>query len=621
MKKLVASLIILLLSFGPLIGPISIYAEEATATNAAEVTTAVDSSANSGENQIIASPSPEASPLIEASPSPDPSPTTEITTGDAMAVTETQNQVNTTEVNSQVIYRTLNIFLDGDIDLTDGSALQDIVDQAITDNPEATTINVSYNGTNVAYVSNEIVSVAETGNNEVNSATDSAITTGDAISIVSLLNQVNTTIINSQIYLVTINIFGDVNANIILPELTADNGSHCCEGQSISVTNQATVDSQISSRANSGQNTVVASTETVIESGDAQSTVNVVNVVNSNLVNTTVANLVINVLGEWLGAWLGADEWQADGSTTGGCNGCIVDVKINNQAIVENQILSLADSGGNNINAENGRIKTGRAYSAVSLFNFVNTNIINSSGFWGFVNIFGRLTGDVGTAAALFPSPTPEPSPEPEPAIDASGPAGRETGGMLTVSQSNNVGEYVLPGDTVTFNVLVKNPGGGKIYDVKLWMGLTQNGEDRGGGWIPVGDIEPNKGVKISTGLVLSSQAEGGYYTGLARAVGYAGPDNQEVAATAESNFLLAAFSPFLPEPALAAPTETGKNQVLGTTIAAGVTPYDRLLRLFWIMLTLYALMLAYEKRERLASAAIALRSLIFALIALLKMN
>lgn len=616
LKKIVSALIILLLSFGPILGPAALWAEELEATNSAEVTTEVDSSANSGENQIIASPEPSAEPT----PAPESTPSAEITTGDAVAVTEVVNQVNTTEVNSQVIYRTLNIFLDGDIDLTAGSALQTIVDQAITANPEAATISVSYNGSNIAYVSNTIVSEATSGSNEIDSATNSAITTGDAYSIVSLLNQVNTTIINSQIYLVTINIFGDVNANIILPELTAEsNDADCCGGET-NINNQAAVDNQIISQANSGQNTVVASTDAVIESGDAQSTVNVVNVVNTNLINTTVVNLVINVLGEWLGEWLGADEWQVDGSTTGGCPDCIDDISINNQAIVENQITSLADSGGNSINATSGRIKTGNAYSAVSLFNFINTNIINSRGFWGFINIFGRLTGNVGTAEALYPPASAEPEAEPEVLTSAEGPGPgtRDTGGLLEISQSNNVGNYILPGDTVTFNVLIKNPGGGKVYDTKLWLGLVQDGENMGGGWIHVGDIDAKKGVKISTGLVLSPEATGGNYTARAEAVGYAGPDNQEVTASAESSFLLAAFSPFVPEPALAAPLEASENQVLGTTIAAGVTPYERLLKFFWIMLALYSLMLAYEKRERLAYAAVSLRSLLFALVALI---
>lgn len=620
-KKIIAGLIILLLLFGPVSGPWVIYADELTATSSAEVITVVDSSANSGENQVMASPAPS-TPLgaIDPSPAPEATPAAEITTGDAVAITEVENSVNTTEVNSQVIYRTLNIFLDGDIDLTDGTALQAIVDQAIANNPEAAEISISYNGTNIAYVSNTIVSQAVSGNNEVNSATDSAITSGNAISIVSLLNQVNTTIINSQIYLVTINIFGDVNGNIILPELGTGDGNPCCEGQQITINNQAIVSSQINSEANSGQNTVVATTDAVIESGDAQSSVNVVNVVNTNLVNTTLANLVINVLGEWIGSWLGADEWQNPSVATNeaGCPDCLGDIAIDNQAVVENEIISLADSGNNSISASSGQIKTGNAYSSVSLFNFINTSIINSRGFWGFINIFGRLSGNVGTEAALFPQASPEPSPEAA-AEEETGPGQRDTGGLLEITQSNNVGEYVLPGDTVTFNVLIKNPGGGRVYDAKLWLGLTQDGTNQGGGWIHVGDIDAHKGVKISSGLVLSQEAQGGEYTGLAQAVGYVGPDNQEVTASAESSFLLAVFSPVIDTLSAPARAEEESSPVLGAAVAASVTPYQKLLKLFWIMLALYSLMLIYEKRQKLAYAAMALRSLIFSLFLLIK--
>ena len=190
---------------------------------------------------------------------------------------------------------------------------------------------------------------------------------------------------------------------------------------------------------------------------------------------------------------------------------------------------------------------------------------------------------------------------------------------MLAIEQTNNVGEYVLPGDTVTFNVFIKNPGGGKVYDAKLWLGLTQDGEDMGGGWIHIGDIEAHKGVKISTGLVLSQLAGGGEYTGFAEVVGYVGPDNQEITAQANSSFFIAAFSPVPEATGLAEPVQAAPENVLGTTIAAGVTPYDKLLKLFWAMLALYTVLMAYEKRQKLAYAAMALRSLIFSLLALMR--
>lgn len=669
-KKLLTSLIILLLSFGPLIGPLAVYAEEVTLTNEAQATTEVNSTANSGENQIqtpepsptptlepaataLPNPSPSSTPepssspepsvslspepsvTPESSPSPSPEPT-QITTGDSVAVTEVVNNVNSTQVNSQVVYKTLNIFLDGDIDLSDSGTLQSIVEQALTEPTDAATINVSYDGTNVAFVSNEIVSISNSGNNSIDGAGQAIINTGNAYSIVSLLNQVNTTIIDSQIYLVTINIFGDVTANIILPELTANESNDqtpCCN-QDVTINNQATVSSQINSQAVSGQNTVVAATDAQIESGDAQSTVNVVNVVNTNLINTTISNLVINVLGSWIGSWLGADEWLTTGTpaVTNGCDGCLDNVTINNQALVDNQITSLASSGGNNINAQSGQIRTGKAYSSVSLFNFINTSIINSRGFWGFINIFGRLTGNVGTAAALFPepSPTPTPTPTPEPeTIASSEPASRETGGLLAIEQTNNVGEYVLPGDTVTFNVLIKNPGGGKVYDAKLWLGLVKDGENMGGGWIHVGDIESKKGVKVSTGLVLSGEAEAGEYIARAEVSGLTGPTDEAVSASADSNFLIVAFSPLIKS--LATPVQASETEnVLGETIAAGVTPYNWLLKLFWLLLLLLAVLKAIEKREQLGYAwaknksfliakAMAIRSLLFSLLALLK--
>lgn len=663
-KKLIASLIICLLLFGPIVGPLVVYAQEIEATptpsptpitevivnnEPTTVTTEADSTAISGENAIVdPTPTPNPALLLEliatpsaepvlsteasVSPTPNPSPDTKISTGDALSVTEVNNSINTTQVNSQVVYKTLNIFLSGDIVLADSGTLQTIVEQALTGNPDGeTTVSVSFDGHNVARVSNEIISIAQSGSNSVDGGQEAVINTGNSYSVVSLLNQVNTTIINSQIYLVTINIFGDVTANIILPELTSSkNSTPCCDGQQININNQATVSSSINSQAISGQNTIAAQTEAVIETGDANSSINVINLVNTNLINTTISQLVINVLGDWIGSWIASDQWLNQSSTPpeANCDGCIGDIALSNQALVDNQITSLADSGNNNISADSGRIKTGNAYSQVSLFNLVNTNIINSTGFWGFINIFGRLTGNVGTAADLFPETSAEPTPEPE-ILSSSGPEIRETGGELTISQSNNVGEYILPGDTVTFDVLVKNPGGGRVYDTKLWVGLVIDGQEVGGGFINLGNIDAKKGVKVSSGLVLSNAAPGGQYQALAEVTGSVGPNNDAVKAEAWSEFLIAAFTPILEK--ITTPVQAEETPlVLGETIAAGVTPYQQLLKLFWIMLTILIVLRAIENREKLAysfnknkgfliNKAMAIRSLLFALLALIK--
>jgi hypothetical protein len=338
-------------------------------------------------------------------------------------------------------------------------------------------------GVNYAYLTNDIVSFADSGGNSITEDQSAVIRTGDAYSVISLLNKVNTTIVDSQVYLITINIFGNVEGDIFLPELGANAESECC-GDAVSLSNQAIVENTATSSAMSGKNQInlveapESSENALIETGSSQSTVNIVNVVNQTWVDAVFHYLVVNNLGIWLGDFLGWDNFAAqqggqsllleDGGQSGQSqsssqcgDSCFGDVSLENSARVTNNLSSGANSGSNSISAAQGQIKTGNAYSTISLINFVNTTILDSKGFFGFINIFGSLRGHIG-GASLFQPNEPEPEPESQEQKEQfqeeeSGTQAQEEGGKLEVSQSNNVGAYVLPGDTVTFFIKVRN--------------------------------------------------------------------------------------------------------------------------------------------------------------------
>lgn len=552
--------------------------------NEAEVTNEVESTAISGENTTeepmpqseagpplaeTPTPEPEIVPEISPSPTPEPSPAV-VETGDALSVVEVENSINSTEVNSQVLYQTLNIFASGDIDLTTTPLA--IAEAVFSQNNNAQVVNVLViDNQNFAYLENNIVSFADTGGNTIEGAQEAVITTGDACSVVSLLNKINTTIVDSTIHIVTINIFGGVKGNIILPEFSSsseDGGG----GEVIQTENTAIVENKISSTAISGQNSITSTESASIETGIANSTVNLVNIVNTNLIGVVFYHLFINTFGTWTGDFLGWDDFGAlTGSSSlslnsvnpgsngnGSCLSCSSDILLENEAYVTNSVSSITNTGGNSINGGEATIKTGNAYSAVSIINFVNTSIIRSFGFFGFFNIFGFLDGNIGGASFFATPPASEPESEPDelkPGPEGtgttgqeSGPSVREEGGLLEVSQYNNVGTHVFPGDTITFFVTVKNPGTGHVYDTKLRVGLVNNGLDMGGATFDLGDIDPGKGVKITTGLVLSKNAEPGEYIARAVVSSYVGPDNSLISASADSSFLIAGISPLVQE-------------------------------------------------------------------------
>jgi hypothetical protein len=519
-----------------------------TATNSAELTNEATSSAITGENKItlVEEETPEIIESTQTHEEDSEQTTDTIDTGDAAAITTVENTVNTTEVNSQVVYQTINLFVDqnGDIDLSDPAALIELL---TTQYPDESILNVALTQiTNTASVENTIDSNANTGNNQIQTDGTGEIVTGDAYSLIAALNRINFVMIDSVLHIVTINIFGNFTGNILLPEYVNQGTEPCADcDTATAIDNDATVTNDIDSEAVSGQNTIRATGDAAITTGNAVSIIQLTNLLNTTLINAGLFQLMILPFGSWDGTFLGWESvpGQEGGgpltiaTVTGvggtGCATCTGDVSIDNAANVTNTIHSAAVSGGNSIDGENGEIQTGQAISVVSLINLINTSLIRSSGFFGFINIFGSWTGNIG-GASLFA--------QEEPVISVQGTSEaseevRQSGGLLEVTNANNVGAYVMPGDTVTFFVNTKNPGTGRIYDVTLDLMLYQDGVNHGGAHFSLGDIDAGRVKKLSTGLVLSEETPPGAYTAVATVHGTTGPENTEVTAQATSQF------------------------------------------------------------------------------------
>lgn len=583
--------------------------------NNASVDNSINSQGESGENEIATASADTVTDTNNNSCSAPNGENASINTGDAVSETTMDNNINTNSINSEVVYNTINIFVDqnGNLNLSDPFA---IASTMIPAHPDDEVINVSFtNINNYAYLSNNVNSYANTGNNTINSANygdEAVINTGNAYSIVSLLNKVNFTIINSTIHIVSINIFGSLNGNIILPDFVQNASCATC-GVTLVASNSATVVNNVDSQSISGQNTVYGNGN--ISTGDAVSLVNNLNIVNANFVGTTVQGLFINLVGNWDGNFIG---WNAFDPESGGatlmfystgpllsdsssCPTCAVgNVSIYNSAYVENNVTSLANSGGNIING-NGSINTGSAFSSISLINFINANFINSIGFFGFLNIFGDWTGDIGGKSNFDKLNQEEPKIEPEIQIESEqGDSKQEEGGQLSITSANNVGAFVYPGDTVTFFIKVKNIGSGKVYGTKVRLSLVKDGIVTGEGLFNLGDMEGGKSLKITTGLVLSSKAKPGEYIAVAQAQGYIGPDNSLISVSSESTFKI--FGNGSPSQAILTTNTQNLPAVLGTKntdrVTQGMTRDMLYLMLLVLVMSTYTGIRVARKKE-----------------------
>ncbi|MBI4089706.1 MAG: hypothetical protein HY424_03305 [Candidatus Levybacteria bacterium] len=584
-------------------------------TNSGQIENNTTSLANSGNNNLnMENASPEAS--LGVSPTPTSTPSA-ISTGNSISSTVAENSVNTTSLNSRIIYQTINIFTtEKTLDLTNlNSIVSEIINVKKNTDP---TINIATtNLNNFTYLTNTIVSIANTGGNNIAVGGDAVINTDNAYSVVSLLNKVNVVLIDSTIHIIAINIFGKLDGNIILPVLSQTTNNSTCQsncGSITTVNNSADITNNISSLAISGENSATAEKNANITTGTSTSIINTNNIVNSVMAGVTFYDLILNTYGTWNGSFLGWDIFDPSGNGNLSLVGATptnniptdsnLSTSISNTAVIVNNISSQATSGNNNAQGKNANITTGGSYSVISLFNLVNTTLIKSVGFFGFINIFGTLNGDIGgedkfvatddnlaenNPAGTMTSDNNNDNEEPT----------RDEGGLLEITQTNNVGDYVLPGDTVTFFITVKNTGNGRVYDSKLTLSLIKDGIDMGGAEFYLGDIRIGGTIKFVTGLVLSKNAAGGNYVVQAMINGSVGKDNREISETADSTFRI-----FAPNATFAInqPPIVKKEAVLGIKTPSDdlkIIPKDYTQMLRLVLLALLGLYVAQKSKRK----------------------
>lgn len=573
------------------------------ATDSATVDNTITAEGTSGANTVATTDGP-----TPTGSDPTPTPDTSVTTGDSVATTTADNSVNTTSVNSQVIYQTINIFIDqsGNIDLSAPIAAAEQV-ASNTSNTSADVVMTDVN--NYATVDNAIDANADSGDNTTTSDGQVVVNTGNAYAIAQLINKVNVTLVDSTIHIVTINIYGNLNGNIILPQLQ---GQTTCTSCTVNLQANSTADvtNTVTGTATSGNNTILSTGSATLATGNSIAIVNLTNLINLLLYGSSFGHIYINTFGTWDGSFLGWDGSSAtqQGNTldivdmpqdTTGTNETNDSVQVNNTAIVHNTVEADAISGNNTTVGTNAQVTTGNAYAFVSLVNFINAIFVKSTGFLGFINIFGNLHGNIG-GSNYFPTPTPPV--ENALAATTSTETHLDEGGQLAVTTHNNAGTYLLPGDTVTLFADVTNPGTGKVYNAVLHVSLIHNGQEQGAQDIQLGDIAGGKTVKVTTGIVLSSTVPPGLFIARMTASGTTGDAATPISAYADSTFAifnsLAAANTNTPTPA--STILGGHKAILGASTKSNPVNDTPLYWALLFVLLAYVVIRAIRAREQL---------------------
>lgn len=381
---------------------------------------------------------------------------TAIDTGESIAAANVYNDVNSNVIsdNGERLMTVLDGEYTGDINLLENFLA--ILGKA---SPETIAYlgSLEINNENKAEIMNILTAMANSGNNSINGSgnseeNSSQINTGDAVAVANAVNYVNQNIIGSNWIFSAITVFGTWIGDLIVPGeglLTVPVARNYTDTQ-ISNVNETEVENTADSAADTGGNTINGSGE--IETGDAFSGTNVVNLINTNIIRNNWFFLLINNMGFWIGDIFNWNEknnsyqyaFSYDFQSSGECE-IPGSLSINNQnsAAIKNSVSSSANSGNNSIDG-NGKINTGNAYALSNIFNFINSNFIGDNWMFGIVNIMGTWKGNL-----IFAYPDL----------------------ALSLNESR---DPISPGDELIYTVTYKNEGKARSDDTAVMLSLPQ---------------------------------------------------------------------------------------------------------------------------------------------------
>ena len=332
------------------------------------------------------------------------------TTGDAAAIATMLNVVNssvTTGNNQKVATFTQDIMGDVKGDIVLYPMLLKAMLEAQAGNSAASTIDVKNN----LQIDNNIGLKAQSGDAKVTDNTNAGnATTGSAMAVANVVNILNSMIATQQSFIGTINIYGNLEGDILIapdfiPQMIANNKQDDSSKTQLSTKDSTSIVNDISAVAESGAAAVFGNTSAGnATTGNADTGVVIFNLTGHEIIAKNSLLVFVNVLGKWVGvivdAPLGATSALLGNGVTKN-EAYVPDLKVNSESNhgITNTISVDAQSGDAVVsgNTMAGGATTG---SAVALANIANISgsQFGVSDWFGvlFINVFQNWFGDFG---------------------------------------------------------------------------------------------------------------------------------------------------------------------------------------------------------------------------------
>lgn len=233
------------------------------------------------------------------------------------------------------------------------------------------------------------------------SAGTTTIQTGDSFAMANILNITNTNLINSTGSIIMANMMNEQNGSLDLRGTSSNNFLSVCTlvscngvgGISVKIEASSTIDNTIVIVADSGSNQIQTSEISVIHAGDTYAGLNLVNIANTNLIDSNYLLLSLNSFKNFNGdivlpslSHFFSTQSGVEQNTTS----TILQI-----ADTVNNLDVLAHTGGNSIESLNGSIHTGSSISSTNVYNNSNTSFTSGSSVSVLLKVSGTWLGEL----------------------------------------------------------------------------------------------------------------------------------------------------------------------------------------------------------------------------------
>lgn len=332
-------------------------------------------------------------------------------TGNAAAAATIINNVNSTMTNANN-KEAANFVIDILGDVNGDIMLEPMLLKAMLEAKAVQGQSGSMNSTNDTSITNDVNLTAASGNADVSGNTKAGdATSGSAHAMANVVNMVNSMIAANQSFEGTVNIYGNLNGDILiapdfLAQMLASNGIPASANGATKLNAKDTQEivNNVALAAESGSafvgnNTTGGSAKT----GNAETNLVIFNMTGHDIVAANSLLVFINVLGSWVGvivdAPVGATAAALANNVSKNEMQPSMTIDATNDAKIVNNINIAAQSGNASVNGNTtaGNATTGNATASANIANISNSSMSLTNWFGRlFINVFGTWCGSFG---------------------------------------------------------------------------------------------------------------------------------------------------------------------------------------------------------------------------------